>query len=94
MTITNPGAVLGLIAVFGGISTFVEVHSTIDVLLMVAAIVAGSMLWWITLSNLIGRYRHQIDMRRLHLINRIAGFLLGLFGAVLIAEVIWKAGRF
>jgi threonine/homoserine/homoserine lactone efflux protein len=94
LTITNPGAVLGLFAVFGGVSTFVEVHSTIDVLLMVAAIVAGSMLWWITLSNFIGRYRHQIDVRRLHTVNRIAGLLLAIFGAVLIAEVIWKAGRF
>jgi threonine/homoserine/homoserine lactone efflux protein len=94
LTITNPGAVLGLFAVFGGISTFVEVHSTIDVLLLVAAIVAGSMLWWVTLSNIIGRYRHQIDARTLHFVNRIAGLLLAVFGAVLIAEVIWKAGHF
>jgi threonine/homoserine/homoserine lactone efflux protein len=94
LTITNPGAVLGLFAVFGGVSTFVEVHSTIDVLLMVAAIVGGSMLWWITLSNLIGRYRHQLDPSRLHTINRTSGLLLAVFGAVLIGEVIWKAGRF
>ena len=94
LTITNPGAVLGLFAVFGGVSTFVEVHSTIDVLLMVAAIVGGSMLWWITLSNLIGRYRHQLDPSRLNTVNRIAGLLLAIFGAVLIGEVIWKAGRF
>ncbi len=94
LTITNPGAVLGLFAVFGGVSTFVEVHSTVDVLLLVAAIVSGSMLWWVTLSNLIGRYRHHIDLRALTLVNRIAGLLLAIFGAVLIAEVIWKAGRF
>ncbi len=94
LTITNPGAVLGLFAVFGGVSTFIEVHSTIDVLLMVAAIVSGSMLWWIALSNLIGRYRQKIDLRTLNVVNRVAGLLLALFGAVLIAEVIWKAGRF
>lgn len=94
LTITNPGAVLGLFAVFGGVSTFVEVHSTIDVLLLVAAIAGGSMLWWVALSNLIGRYRHRIDLRVLNIINRIAGSLLAIFGLVLIAEVIWKAGRF
>lgn len=94
LTITNPGAVLGLFAVFGGISTFVEVHSTIDVLLMVAAIASGSMLWWVALSNLIGRYRHRIDLRILRVVNKIAGMLLAIFGAVLIAEVIWKAGHF
>jgi threonine/homoserine/homoserine lactone efflux protein len=94
LTITNPGAVLGLFAVFGGISTFVEVHSTIDVLLLVAAIASGSMLWWVTLSNLIGRYRHRIDLRALNVVNRVAGLLLAIFGAVLIGEVIWKAGHF
>lgn len=94
LTVTNPGAVLGLFAVFGGVSTFVEVHSTIDVLLLVAAIASGSMLWWVALSNLIGSYRHRIDLRMLNLVNRIAGLLLAIFGAVLIAEVIWKAGRF
>jgi threonine/homoserine/homoserine lactone efflux protein len=86
--------VLGLFAVFGGVSTFVEVHSTIDVLLLVAAIVCGSMLWWITLSDMIGRYRHRIDLRMLNVVNRVAGLLLAIFGAVLIAEVVWKAGRF
>jgi len=94
LTITDPGAVLGLFAVFGGLSTFVEVQSTIDVLLLVAAIVSGSMLWWVTLSNIIGRYRHQIDLRTLQRVNRIAGLLLAIFGAVLIAEVIWKGGSF
>lgn len=94
LTITNPGAVLGLFAVFGGVSTFVEVHSTVDVLFMVAAIVAGSMLWWISLSNLISRYRHLLDGNRLQQINRIAGILLGGFGGLLLLEVISKGGRF
>lgn len=94
LTITNPGAVLGLFAVFGGVSTFVEVDTTIDVLLMVAAIVAGSLLWWVALSNLIARYRHMLDGKRINQVNRVAGLLLALFGMVLIAEVAWKAGQF
>jgi len=87
LTITNPGAVLGLFAIFGGVSTFVEVSSTIDVLLMVAAIMAGSLMWWIGLSKLIGHYRHRIDASRLHMVNRIAGILLAGFGMILLAEV-------
>lgn len=94
LTITNPGAVLGLFAIFGGVSTFVEVHSTIDVLTMVAAIMGGSMLWWIGLSNLIARYRHLIDANKLRAVNRVAGVVLAGFGALLLAEVIWKAGKF
>jgi threonine/homoserine/homoserine lactone efflux protein len=92
LTITNPGAVLGLFAIFGGVSTFVEVTSTIDALLMVAAIMAGSLMWWIALSNLIARYRHMIDASRLHSINRLAGILLAGFGAILLAEATLKSG--
>lgn len=94
LTITNPGAVLGLFAVFGGVSTFVEVNSTIDVLLMVAAIMGGSILWWIFLSNLISRHRHKLDAVKLGLVNRVAGVLLAGFGVLLVAEVIWKGGNF
>lgn len=94
LTITNPGAVLGLFAIFGGVSTFVEVASTIDVLLMVAAIMGGSILWWVFLSNLISRHRHKLDATALSLVNRVAGVLLAIFGIVLVAEVIWKGGNF
>ena len=92
LTITNPGAVLGLFAIFGGVSTFVEVHSTIDALTMVAAIMAGSLAWWIFLSNLIGRFRHLVDADHLQTINRVAGLALIVFGSVLIGEMVLKYG--
>lgn len=90
LTITNPGAVLGLFAIFGGVSTFVEVSSHVDALTMVAAIMAGSLAWWVGLSHLIGRIRHTISEDRLQLLNRIAGTLLIGFGVLLIGEVIVK----
>jgi threonine/homoserine/homoserine lactone efflux protein len=90
LTITNPGAVLGLVAIFGGVSSFVEVHSTIDALTMVAAIMAGSFGWWVLLSSLIGRIRHRLRDKQLRQINQIAGALLLGFGGLLIGEVAAK----
>ncbi len=87
LTITNPGAVLGLFAIFGGVSSFVEVASNIDALTMVASIVAGSFVWWVLLSSLIGRIRHRFPVSGLKQINRIAGILLIGFGALLIGEL-------
>lgn len=46
---------------------------------MVAAIMTGSLLWWVGLSNLISRHRHRIDAARLGTINRVAGVLAGDF---------------
>lgn len=93
LTVANPGAVLGLMAIFGGISTFVEVHSTLDAGLMVASIMAGSLTWWIVLSMLIGRIRHRIDSTRLKRINMAAGALLVAFGFVLLGELVAKLVR-
>ncbi|MCH9765858.1 MAG: LysE family translocator [Alphaproteobacteria bacterium] len=90
LTITNPGAVLGLFAIFGGVSSFVEVTSYVEALLMVAAIMGGSIAWWVMLSNLISKYRHHIDIEKLGLINRVGGLLLMLFGAVLVVGAISK----
>jgi threonine/homoserine/homoserine lactone efflux protein len=90
LTITNPGAVLGLFAIFGGVSTFVEVDSYIDALTIVAAVMVGSLAWWVSLSHLIARFRHRLSLERLMLVNRIAGVLLVVFGVLLIGEVVGK----
>lgn len=90
LTITNPGAVLGLFAIFGGVSTFVEVHSYVDALTMVASIMGGSFLWWLGLSHLIGRLRHRFSAAHLAATNRIAGVLLIGFGALLVGEMMLK----
>ncbi len=89
LTVTNPGAVLGLFAIFGGISTFVEVRGYVEALLVVASIMVGSLIWWIIISNIAGRVRHKLSHQTLQLINRIAGFALVGFGIVLVGEVGW-----
>jgi threonine/homoserine/homoserine lactone efflux protein len=90
LTITNPGAVLGLFAIFSGVSTFVEVSGYIDALTIVAAVMGGSLAWWVGLSHLIGRIRHRVSETRLRVINQITGLLLSGFGVLLVGEVIVK----
>lgn len=91
LTITNPGAVLGLIAIFGGISSFVAIKGPVEALILVASIMAGSCAWWLALSMLMGRIRHAIDDRRLELINRSAAVLLVGFGVMMLGELIFSS---
>jgi threonine/homoserine/homoserine lactone efflux protein len=91
LTLTNPGAVLGLVAIFGGVSSFVEVQSTVDALTMVAAIMGGSFAWWVLVSSVIGRIRHRLHPKRLRQMNQATGSLLFVFGGLLIAELVLKA---
>lgn len=90
LTITNPGAVLGLFAIFGGVSSYVEVETYIDAFTMVAAIMGGSLLWWVVLSHTISRFRNRMDVDMLRLLNRLASLLLIGFGALLLSEVAMK----
>ena len=94
LTITNPGAVLALVAIFGGVSSFVEIESYVDALTMVAAIMGGSFLYWFFVSQFIAAIRHRLDVVRLGQINRIAGLVLIGFGGVLIGEMVIKQPRF
>lgn len=93
LTITNPGAVLGLIAIFGGVSSFVEVDSHVDVATMVATIMGGSLSYWIVVSRLISNIRHTLDEARMARLNKIAGLVLIGFGGLLIAEMTFKRLR-
>ena len=90
LTITNPAAMLGLFAIFGGISSFVEVETYVDAFTIVAAIMAGSLAWWVVLSHTVGRFRHHMDLAKLQLVNRVAGIVLIGFSGLLLGEVAMK----
>ena len=90
LTVTNPGAVLGLLAIYGGVSTFVRVETVLDALTMVASIMAGSFIYWFVVSERIALVRHRLDEVQLGRINALAGLILVGFGVLLIAEALLR----
>ena len=87
LTITNPGAVLGMAAMIGGLGSLIGgLNTYLEALLLVAAVMGGSLLWWLGLSELIATIRHKLTEGRLKLINRIAGGVLVAFGLLLLFD--------
>ncbi|HUW73773.1 MAG TPA: LysE family transporter [Methyloceanibacter sp.] len=87
LTVTNPGAVLGMAAMIGGLGSLIGgLNTNLEALILVAAVMGGSLLWWLGLSELIATIRHKLTESRLSVINRVAGFILFAFGAALIVE--------
>jgi threonine/homoserine/homoserine lactone efflux protein len=87
LTVTNPGAILGMAAMIGGLGSLIGGLTTyLEALLLVAAVMGGSLLWWLGLSELIATIRHKLTESRLKLINRIAGTVLILFGLILLLD--------
>lgn len=88
LTVTNPGAVLGMAAMIGGLGSLIGgLNTNLEALILVAAVMGGSLLWWLGLSELIATIRHKLTDNRLKMINRVAGFILLAFGAALIIEI-------
>jgi threonine/homoserine/homoserine lactone efflux protein len=88
LTVSNPGAILGMLAIFGSFGSLVGGLDTyLEALIMVLAVMGGSFLWWLGLSELIATLRHRLTERRLRMINRIAGGVLFAFGAALIVKM-------
>jgi arginine exporter protein ArgO len=87
LTVTNPGAILGMAAMIGGLGSLIGGLDTyLEALLLVASVMGGSLIWWLGLSELIATIRHKLTESRLKLINRIAGVVLLAFGAILLGE--------
>jgi threonine/homoserine/homoserine lactone efflux protein len=87
LTVTNPGAILGMAAMIGGLGSLIGgLNTYLEALLLVAAVMGGSLLWWLGLSELIATIRHKLTESRLKLINRIAGAVLIAFGLILLLD--------
>jgi threonine/homoserine/homoserine lactone efflux protein len=88
LTVTNPGAILGMAAMIGGLGSLIGgLNTNLEALILVAAVMGGSLLWWLGLSELIATIRHKLTEGRLNVINRVAGFVLFSFGVSLLIEV-------
>ncbi len=94
LTVTNPGAILGMAAMIGGLGSLIGgLNTNLEALILVASVMGGSLLWWLGLSELIATIRHRLTEGRLNAINRIAGVVLTAFGAALIVEGLFRYFR-
>ena len=86
LTLTNPVAVLLLIA---GFAVLGLAESTIDLVrgsLLISGIFIGSMIWWVGLVIGVSIIRRQVSPTILHVANRATGLIFIVFGVVAIAH--------
>ena len=78
LTLSNPATIFSFVAIFGAMAG--RAASTSPAL-MVAGVFAGSALWWLLLSSVVGRLRERFDARWRRRVNLgcaavLAGFAL------------------
>ena len=86
LTLTNPITILSFVAVFAGLGLSARASYSAATLL-VLGVFAGSALWWLALSTLVGALRTRIDERTMRLINLISGSLIVALGIYALIQV-------
>ena len=88
LSVTNPGLVLGYLAIFSSLSTHLTLGaSPFRPAIVLLGIALGGALWWLLLSFFIGKLKTRLGTSTLDLINRWSGILVAAFGFLLL----WKA---
>jgi threonine/homoserine/homoserine lactone efflux protein len=81
LTLTNPLTIVSFAAVFAGLG-LVSDASLVDAAILTLAVWAGSALWWVVLTSIVGLLRDRVSTRAVLWINRVSGAALVAFGIV------------
>jgi hypothetical protein len=85
LSVTNPGLVLGFIAIFSSMSGILALGaSPYRPLIVLSGVAFGGALWWLALSLVISRVKTKLSATTLDKINRWSGIVVAAFGFVLL----------
>jgi threonine/homoserine/homoserine lactone efflux protein len=91
LTITNPATLLAFTVMFAGLGGLAGGAGTFhDAGFVVAGVIGGSAGWWLALTAVIGLFHTRIVDRAMRRINRGSGFLVAVFGAVVLIHLAIK----
>jgi threonine/homoserine/homoserine lactone efflux protein len=90
LTISNPVTILAFLGVFAALG-FSGHEATIGrAAMLVAGVLAGSLLWWAGLSLGTGLFRKRFTERHLLWVNRASGLILTVSGLLLLASLAFE----
>ncbi len=89
LTISNPATLFGFTALFAGVGGIAATAGAgrFDAAFIVAGVLAGSTLWWFTLTTIVGLFHARIDAKVMAVINHVSGLAVCLCGLVVLGHV-------
>jgi len=91
LTITNPATLFGFTALFAGLGSLAGESATfLDAAVTVLGVIAGSTMWWFTLTTVVGIFHRHIDTGVMRNINRLFGIIVTGFGVVVLGNLVLR----
>jgi threonine/homoserine/homoserine lactone efflux protein len=88
LTITNPATLFGFTVMFASLSGLSgDEPSFISAAVVVGGVFAGSALWWLVLTTVVGLFHARIDERVMGIINKVCGVTIVIFGVAVLGHV-------
>jgi threonine/homoserine/homoserine lactone efflux protein len=88
LTLTNPATILSFVAIFAGAGLAGSGHAYGAASTLVLGVFMGSAAWWLLLSGGVGLFRTRLQASHLRWVNRIAGFMIGGFGLLVLLSLV------
>lgn len=91
LTITNPATLFGFAVFIAGLGGLAGGHPSLaNASIVVLGVAAGSTLWWLVLTTVVGLFHATITDRTMLIINRISGIVIGGTGVAVLANLVRK----
>ena len=90
-TIANPLVVFFFVTLFAAFGVVERSNTLISQIFLVVGVFVGAAFWWFLLTSIVNLFRSKINLRRLNLINRIAGATIVILAVVAFGVWIVKA---
>jgi threonine/homoserine/homoserine lactone efflux protein len=88
LTLTNPATLFGFAALFAGLGSISGKNANfLDATVTVAGVIAGSTIWWFTLTTIVGIFHRHIDPNVMRTINHAFGIAVTGFGVVVLGSL-------
>jgi len=87
IAIANPLTIVFFTIIIPGFGIAIGGNTSIGSAIFVIGVFIGELAWWVFLCGSLGSVRDYLTRERLHLINRLAGLVIAVFGAGLVASL-------
>lgn len=87
ISLTNPFILFAFLAVFTTLN-LLDKNSFVPAITIIFGIFAGATTSWFILSSVVNRFRAKFRLRRIFWMNKVAGFVILIFGFVAIINIL------